>query len=136
MSGSLSTSSAWPSGRDQVTDALLTATERLCATGQPSSFTVKDIARESGVTTSLLYFYFESKDDLIVATLKMIASDADALAAHSGNAQDMAAEVGRFLMGRPAFARIIVWLILEGRSVTDEMGDHPFMRRLIPWACL
>ena len=131
MSASLSTSSARPSGRDQVTDALLSATEQLCATGQPSSFTVKNIAQESGVTTSLVYFYFRSKDDLIVATLKMIASDADALAANSDSAQDMAAEVSRFLKGRPAFARIIAWLILEGRSVTEEMGDHPFMRRLI-----
>ena len=131
MSASHSTSSARPSGLDQVIDALLSATEQLCATSQPSSFTVKNIAHESGVTTSLVYFYFQSKDDLIVATLKMIASDADALAANSDSAQDMAAEVSRFLKGRPAFARIIAWLILEGRSVTEEMGDHPFMRRLI-----
>jgi AcrR family transcriptional regulator len=98
---------------------------------QPSSFTVNDIAKEAGVTTSLLYFYFQSKDDIIVETLRTIASDLDTLAADANSPTDMASVVSVSLAKRPAFARIVAWFVLEGRSITDEMGDHPFMQRLI-----
>jgi AcrR family transcriptional regulator len=120
-----------PRGRDQVTAALLAATESLCSSSQPSSFTVNDIAQEANVTTSLLYFYFGSKDDLVIATLRSIASDMDALAAEEANPREMATVVKRSLTERPAFARIIAWFVLEGRSVSEEMGDQPFLRRLI-----
>lgn len=120
-----------PAGREQVVASLLLATEQLCSTRQPSSVTVREIASEAGVTTSLLYFYFASKDDVIVATLRSVASEIDAAVASAGGAREMAAEVGRLLIERPAFSRIIAWLILEGRSVTEAMGDHAFMRRLM-----
>jgi len=98
---------------------------------QPSSFTVADIAREANVTTSLLYFYFESKDDIILATLRWIASDLDAMAAKATTPGEMAAAVSSALIDRPAFARILAWLVLEGRELTKVMGDHPFLRRLM-----
>ena len=120
-----------PSGREQVTRALLSATEELCARNQPSTFTVSDIAHEANVTTSLLYFYFDSKDDIIIETLRSIASDLDAEAAGASTAAEMAVLGGRAIVGRPAFARIIAWLILEGRSVTQEMGEDPFLRRVM-----
>lgn len=120
-----------PAGRDQVVASLLFATEQLCSTRQPSSVTVREIASEAGVTTSLLYFYFASKHDIIVATLRSVGSEMDEAAANTRGAREMAAEVSRLLIERPAFSRIIAWLILEGRSITDEMGDHPFMRRLM-----
>jgi len=130
VSTHLDTATSRPSGRDQVTAALLSATERLCVASQPSTFTVADIAREANTTTSLLYFYFESKDDIVIATLRWIASDLDAMAA-GATPSEMATVVSRLLSARPAFVRIISWLILEGRSVTEEMGDHPFLRRLL-----
>jgi AcrR family transcriptional regulator len=120
-----------PRGRDQVTNALLAATERLCAKGQPSSITVNDIAHEAGVTTSLLYFYFESKDELILVTLRSIATEMNALAAGTTEPGEIAATVSRSLRDRPAFARILAWLVLEGRSTTQGMGGHPFLERLV-----
>lgn len=120
-----------PRGRDQVTAALLAATEGLCASSQPSSFTVSDIAQEANVTTSLLYFYFKSKDDLVIATLQSMASDMDALAAGAANPHEMATVVKRSLTDRPAFARIIAWFVLEGRPIAEEMGNQPFLQRLI-----
>ena len=120
-----------PTGRKQVTNALLSATEKLCTQSQPSSFTVADIAHEANVTTSLLYFYFDSKDDIIIETLQSIASDLDTEAAGASTTSEMAAAVSRAIIGRPAFTRIISWLLLEGRSVTQEMGDAPFLHRLM-----
>jgi len=92
---------------------------------------VNDIAQEANVTTSLLYFYFESKDDLVIATLRSIASHMDAVAAGAATPGEMAAVVSRSLKDRPAFARIIAWFVLEGRSIAQEMGDQPFLRRLM-----
>ena len=131
MSTAIDRSTQRPSGRDQVTAALLSATESLCASSQPSSFTVNNIADEANVTTSLLYFYFKSKDDIVLATLRSIASDMDAVAATAATPGEMAAVVSRSLKNRPAFARIIAWFVLEGRSIAQEMGDQPFLRRLM-----
>ena len=131
MSVTLEPGATRPTGRVEVSIALLAATERLCTQSQPSSFTVADIAEEANVTTSLLYFYFESKDDIILATLRWIASDLDAVAAKVSTPGEMAAAVSGALIDRPAFARILAWLVLEGRSLTEEMGDHPFLRRLM-----
>ena len=41
----------------------------------PSRFTIKELSAAAGVTTSLLYFYFESKDDIVAATLRSIATE-------------------------------------------------------------
>lgn len=131
MGMSIGQTTSRPRGRDQVTNALLPATEQLCARGQPSTITVNDIAHEADVTTSLLYFYFDSKDELILATLRSIASDMDALAAGTTDPGEMAAGVSISLRNRPAFVRILAWLVLEGRSITQEMGGHPFLQRLV-----
>jgi AcrR family transcriptional regulator len=131
MSPRIDPSATRPAGRDDVTAALLSATEHLCATSQPSSFTVNDIAQEASVTTSLLYFYFKSKDDLVIETLRSIASDMDAQAAEAASPAEMAVTVGTALVDRPAFARIIAWFVLEGRLIPGEMGDQPFLRRLM-----
>jgi AcrR family transcriptional regulator len=131
MSATLEPGASRPSGRDQVPNALLAATERLCEVGQPSSFTVADIARDANVTTSLLYFYFPSKDDIVLATLRSIASDLDSVATELSGPNEMATAVSRALLRRPAFARILAWLVLEGRGLTKEIGDHPFLRRLM-----
>jgi AcrR family transcriptional regulator len=92
---------------------------------------VNNIAREADVTTSLLYFYFDSKDELILATLRSIATEMDAVAAGTTDPGEMAATVSRSLRDRPAFVRILAWLVLEGRSITQEVGGHPFLQRLV-----
>lgn len=119
-----------PSGREQVTDALLAATEKLCAKGQPSSFSIKEIAAEASVTTSLLYFYFASKDDIVLATVRAIASEIDAQVAESDSASDIASAVSRALVERPAFPRLLAWFVLEGRGF-GELSDDPVLARLV-----
>lgn len=119
-----------PSGREEVTAALLAATEKLCAKGQPSSFSIREIAAEAGVTTSLLYFYFKSKDDVILATVRSIAADIDAEVAGADTPTDIAAAVSRALAERPAFPRLLAWFVLEGRGF-GELSDDPVLARLV-----
>lgn len=118
-----------PEGRDQVTAAVLAATERLSATGQPSSFTVRQIAAEAGVTTSLLYFYFKSKDDIILATVRSISAEIDAAVAGHEGVGEISSATSRMLAAHPAFPRLLAWLVLEGRSFS-ELRDDPFLNRL------
>jgi AcrR family transcriptional regulator len=130
MKASSNAATPTPAGRDEVTVALLAATERLCATGQPSSFTVRQIASEARVTTSLLYFYFKSKDDLILATVRSIASEIDVAVAGADGVGAIASAVSRALAERPAFPRLLAWFVLEGRGFA-ELSDDPVLERLV-----
>ena len=123
------TEASTAAGREQFTAAVLAATERLSATGQPSSFTVRQIAAEAGVTTSLLYFYFKSKDDIILATVRSISAEIDAAVAGQEGVGDISSATSRLLAEHPAFPRLLAWLVLEGRSFS-ELSDDPFLNRL------
>lgn len=81
------------------------------------------------MTTSLLYFYFKSKDLLVLATARAIAEDVDASLADLENPSQFASAVGRALALRPAFARLLAWLVLEGRGIAELSGD-PVLARL------
>lgn len=118
-----------PAGRDAVTAAVLAATERLCASGQPSSFTVRQIATEADVTTSLLYFYFKSKDDIVLATVRSLSAEIDAVVGEEVDIGVMSSATSRMIEKHPAFPRLLAWLVLEGRSFA-ELADDPFLRRL------
>jgi AcrR family transcriptional regulator len=123
-----------PHGREETMAALISACERLCNSAPPNLVTVRDVAEEANVTLGLVHHYFESKDALIAATLQSIARDVDAVAAAAyeatHDAGEMVRAVWRVFEKRPAFAVITGWWLLEGKNVTEAMGEHPFMRRL------
>ena len=125
---------ARPRGRDEIVAALIGACERLCGATPLPLISVRDIAREADVTTGLVHHYFESKDALLVATLRSMSSEIDTVAAEALEATSDPAEmvraVWRFSQERPAFMLIVAWWLLEGRNVSEAMGDHPFLRRL------
>lgn len=129
MSASQGSNGPAPAGREAVTAAVLAATERLCASGQPSSFTVRQIAAEAGVTTSLLYFYFKSKDDIVLATVQSLSAEIDAAVAAETDVGALSTATSRMIAEHPAFPRLLAWLILEGRSFA-ELADDPFLGRL------
>jgi AcrR family transcriptional regulator len=91
---------------------------------------VRQIASEARVTTSLLYFYFRSKDDIILATVKSIASEIDAAVADTDGVSAIASAVSRALAERPAFPRLLAWFVLEGRGFA-ELSDDPVLERLV-----
>ena len=61
----------WPDGLppERAKDLMAVALE-LFARHDYSSVTIKDIARSLGVNTALIYYYFDSKEDLFRATLE------------------------------------------------------------------
>jgi len=100
----------------------------------PRAVTIRDVATEAHVTTGLVHHYFESKDTLLVATVRSIATDIEQEARltleETGDVSEMVRTVWQFCERRPAFRSIVMWWALDGRDVTKAMGNHPFIRTL------
>jgi AcrR family transcriptional regulator len=115
--------------RDDYEQRLLLATERLAEREQPANITVRKIAEEAGVATGLLYSYFASKEELILATVKSMALDMEDLLKESTGIEAAIASGTQFLINRPSLPRLIAWVILQGGSL-DELKHDPILVRL------
>lgn len=115
-----------PHGPDEVRAALIAACDRLCGERMPSSVTVRQVAAEAHVATGLVHHYFESKEALLVATVRSasaeIGAEAQAVLESTGDPGAAIASWWRFLERRPAFRRIIVWWVADGGDVNEMIG--------------
>ena len=68
---------ARPSGDDRELAILATA-ERLLATQPLSAISVDDLARGAGISRPTFYFYFASKDAVLLSLLDRVVAEADA----------------------------------------------------------
>jgi AcrR family transcriptional regulator len=91
--------------------------------------TVRAVAEAAGVSPALVYHHFTDKDDLIGRSLDRMAVDLSA-AAEVQSPPAALRQLWRRLDERPAFARIIVWYVLEGRDVSALMSNHPLIARV------
>jgi AcrR family transcriptional regulator len=66
-----------PSGDDREL-AILTTAERLLATKPLTSISVDDLARGAGISRPTFYFYFSSKDAVLLTLLDRVVAEADA----------------------------------------------------------
>ncbi|MGY1808297.1 TetR/AcrR family transcriptional regulator [Blastococcus sp. SYSU D00669] len=78
-----------PSGDDRELAILATA-ERLLADRPLAAVSVDDLARGAGISRPTFYFYFRSKDDVLLALLDRVVAEADrasaaALATRTGD---------------------------------------------------
>ena len=121
---------ARPRGREEVTSAIIAACETMCRTRSPSEFTIKELAAEAGITTSLLYFYFDSKDHILSETLRSIAGEINEEALAQPTPRAMIETAAERMWEREGFPRLITALTLEHRNITQLMGGHPFIRTL------
>ena len=62
-------------GTESIEAAVLKATEALLSSQSLDEITVSDILRESGVSRTSFYFYFESKDAVAAALLRKIGDE-------------------------------------------------------------
>ncbi len=118
-----------PQGKEEVTIALQRALADLCRTRPPGDISVKEIAAAAGVTSGLVHYYYKTKNDLIAATLVMLADDL--LAPISSNdPQVIATRFQDRLVDDPAFVRIVGWMIIGGHGDTISMERFPLVDRL------
>lgn len=65
-----------PSG-DEREEAILLGAERLMQERSFASLSIEDLAASAGLSRSAFYFYFSSKDDVLLALLDRVISEAD-----------------------------------------------------------
>jgi AcrR family transcriptional regulator len=123
---------AAPRGKAATTDAVLDASERLFARLGPRAVSLRDIAREAGVTYSLINRHFGTRDGLYTALLDRY---------ETRWAPRMQPELSRLerveqLFGNSsdqgAYLRLLAWGLLSGevsehaeRSVLDRLLSAP-----------
>ncbi|MFN3219412.1 MAG: TetR/AcrR family transcriptional regulator [Acidimicrobiales bacterium] len=112
-----------PRGRDEIVDAALDAAERLFATAGPRSVSMRDIAREAGVTYSLVNRHLGTKDDLLdhlLARYERRWRESLPADASLGDA------AGRLMGENPdagAYLRLLAWSLLgDGAAGADGAG--------------
>jgi AcrR family transcriptional regulator len=137
-----------PRGREEIVDAALDAAERLFATAGPRSVSMRDIAREAGVTYSLVNRHLGTKDDLLDHLLARYERRwREGLPADAS----LADAAGRLLGENPeagAYLRLLAWSLLAdgaagvgGDGATGQGGDgaeayrrHAALDELLPKA--
>jgi AcrR family transcriptional regulator len=101
-------------GRDEVTDAVLDAAERLFAAAGPAQVSLRTIAQEAGVTYGLVYRHFGTKDVLLE---RLLARYADRWREHLGDNPNYL-EALEDLMGATfdtgPYLRLLGWTLLTG----------------------
>jgi TetR/AcrR family transcriptional regulator, ethionamide resistance regulator len=76
---------ARPSGDDREL-AILSTAERLLAQQSLGSISVDDLARGAGISRPTFYFYFASKDAVLLTLLDRVVAEADAAMTRAANA--------------------------------------------------
>ena len=116
-----------PSGDDREL-AILTTAERLLAVKPLSAISVDDLARGAGISRPTFYFYFASKDAVLLTLLDRVVAEADAVtrAAFDTPAADPREAWERAISAyyeafRAHRALTLAWA--EARSTNDEVRE-------------
>ena len=111
-----------PTGKREVTDALIEAATELFAEHGPGAVSVRDIATRAGVNHGLVHRHFGSKDALVGAVLDRLVGDMRQTFA----AQSHVDYVGLFaaVAERDQYWRVLARALLDGH--TDWLGKGAF----------
>lgn len=123
------------SGRDANTQAMLAAAENLFSERGFAAVSVRDIAREAGVSHALVHRYLGSKEDVYRAVLD---ANENSIRAAAGDTEDI--RLAASLMLREGlqrhrqYLRIIVQSAVGGMPFESTIGRFPATERLIALA--
>jgi AcrR family transcriptional regulator len=122
-------------GREASMEAMLDAAEMLFARGGFAAVSVRDIAREAGVSHALVHRYLGSKDEVYRAVLRRNEERILAAAPDDPDLLDSAGRMFRegFVHHRD-YLRILAYSALQGRSFDDTMGRFAATERLVELA--
>src|SRR3954471_18336943 len=101
-----------PTGRAEVTTALLEAAERLFSERGPGSVTLRQIEAEAGVNFGLVYQHIGTRDDLLRAVFRHVSERASSVLQRASTFQETFKALRRSNPG-DQYARIRAWAILE-----------------------
>ena len=103
-----------PTGRLEITDAVLDAAERLFAAAGPTEVSLRTIAQEAGVTYGLVYRHFGTKEVLLERLLQRYA---DRWRETLGSDPDYARALEQLLgssYDTGPYLRLLAWMLLTG----------------------
>jgi AcrR family transcriptional regulator len=115
---------------DQTRTNLLDSVERLSAGGPMSAITMRAIAKDADCSLGLAYRYFTTKEELLGAVLDRAASYITTGLDATDSPGDLTRQAWRRMAERPVFARLLTWMVLEGRDIAEVMSGHPFLQTL------
>ncbi len=123
-----------PTGKDEITDAVLDAAERLFAAAGPAEVSLRAIAQDAGVTYGLVYRHFGTKDVLLERLLERYAQR---WRAHLGTAPDYVDALEDLLgssFDTGPYLRLLAWSLLTGDSSrsADSYRRHTTLDELPP----
>jgi AcrR family transcriptional regulator len=118
-SSRVSTPTHRPTGRDEILDAVLDAADRLFARSSPTEVSLREIAREAGVTYGLVHRHFGTKEELIERLLQRYQQRwLDRLEPTPDYA-----DVLDYLFGERAqtgaYLRLVAWMLLAGKGTAS-----------------
>ena len=128
----MATSVKRPTGREEISDAVLDAAERLFAAAGPNEVSLRAIAQEAGINYGLVHRHFGTKDELFERlmeryaqrwTVRLDSGDIDydaALEQLLGTSRDAG-----------AYLRLLAWTMLSERPASwDPHRRHAELDRL------
>lgn len=117
-----------PRGREEVTEALLEAAQRLMAERGPANVPLRDIARAAGVNFGLIYRYLGTRDDVLRAVYDRVSARSALRLEEIG---DLATAVEVLMTsGDSNIGRTMAWAALEGTWSTDVFGPSVALEHL------
>jgi AcrR family transcriptional regulator len=125
-----------PTGRTEITDAVLDAAERLFAAAGPTEVSLRMIAQEAGVTYGLVYRHFGTKDVLLERLLERYA---ERWRTTLGEAPDYTLALEQLLgesYDTGPYLRLLAWMLLSGmpERSAESYRRHSTLDELPPLA--
>src|SRR5262245_41367240 len=113
-----------PTGRDNVTAAILESAAEIFAERGPAAASIRDIAAQARVNHGLIFRHFGTKEQLVAAVLNHQAAQLAQLMDDEAPLTDVATAGGRQL-------RVITRALLDGYPVADLQTSFPAADRLL-----
>ena len=113
---------------EESRSAIVAAAEKVFVEKGFAGASMSAIAREAGVTQSLIHYHFKSKQDLWLAVkaglfTRYHEEQSKAFAEHPGTAELLEMSIRgyfRFLQRNPRFVRLMLWHALEAKAELSE----------------
>ena len=121
--------------REQRTDAMVAAAEKLFAEHGFAAVSVRDVAAEAGVSHALVHRYLGSKEDVLRSVFKRHENAIrDAAASTDDLADAMALMMREGLARHKDYLRLLLQASLQGVPFEETMGRMPAGARLATMA--
>jgi TetR/AcrR family transcriptional regulator, repressor for neighboring sulfatase len=128
MSSEATSGDLHPSGRDDVTAALVASARRLFTLRSPSSVTIKEIAADAGVNHGLVHRHIGSKLDLARLVIDDAAAEVRETLPSSDDPSDYVFAIIKGALSQPVFSRVLGWAVLEGISPSELASSSGLIR--------